>query len=128
MELSIVQLVLLAVIGMLAALVCKKHQVDFSSVISIGICLFLMFFMVQAFDELVEFIQQIAGVLNLEYIGILLKLIGIAYVCEFASDLCKDAGYQAISGQIEVAGRVAMMVITIPIMLAIVDTIQAFLS
>lgn len=128
MNLSIVQLVLLAVIGMLAALVCKKHQMDFSALISIGICLLLMFFMVQAFDELVAFIQQIAGFMNLEYVGILLKLIGIAYVCEFASSLCKDAGYQAISGQIEMAGRVAMMVITVPVMTAIIDTIEQFLS
>lgn len=128
MNLSIVQLVLLAVIGMLAALVCKKHQMDFSALISIGICLLLMFFMVQAFDELVAFIQQIAGFMNLEYVGILLKLIGIAYVCEFASSLCKDAGYQAISGQIEMAGRVAMMVITVPVMTAIIETIEQFLS
>ncbi len=128
MDLSIVQLVILAVIGMLAALLCKKNQADFSALISIGICLLFMFFMVQALDELVALIQEIAGFMNLEYVGILLKLIGIAYICEFASGLCKDAGYQAISGQIEMAGRVAMMVITMPIMVAIIQTIGQFLS
>lgn len=128
MDLSIVQLVILAVIGMLAALVCRKYHADYSTLISIGIGLLLMFFMVQAFDGLLVFINQLAGYVNLEYVGILLKLIGIAYVCEFASGLCKDAGYQAISGQIETAGRVAMMVITLPVMMAIVETIQEFLS
>lgn len=128
MELSIVQLVLLAVTGMLAALSCKKHHIEFSALISIGICLLLMFFMVQAFDGLVDFIQQLAGTMNLEYVGVLLKLIGVAYVCEFASGLCKDAGYHAISGQIEMAGRVAMMVLTIPVMEAIIETIEQFLS
>lgn len=128
MNLSIVQLVLIAVIGMLAALVCRKQHADFSVLISIGICLFLMFFMVQAFDELLAFIQNLAGYVNLEYVGVLLKLIGIAYICEFAAGLCKDAGYQAISGQIELAGKVAMMVITLPVMMAIVETIQNFLS
>ena len=128
MELSIVQLVLIAVVGMLIALTFRKQQADMSVIVSIGICLLLMFFMVQAFDALVSFIQKIAGYMNLEYVGVLLKLIGIAYVCEFASGLCKDAGYQAISGQIEVAGRVAMMIITIPVMLAIIDTIEQFLK
>lgn len=128
MELSIVQLVLIAVVGMLIALTFRKQQADMSVIVSIGICLLLMFFMVQAFDALVSFIQKISGYMNLEYVGVLLKLIGIAYVCEFASGLCKDAGYQAISGQIEVAGRVAMMIITIPVMLAIIDTIEQFLK
>lgn len=128
MELSIVQLVLIAVVGMLIALTFRKQQADMSVIVSIGICLLLMFFMVQAFDALVSFIQKISGYMNLEYVGVLLKLIGIAYVCEFAASLCKDAGYQAISGQIEVAGRVAMMIITIPVMLAIIDTIEQFLK
>lgn len=128
MELSIVQLVILAVIGMLAALSCRKHHVEFSALISIGICLLLMFFMVQAFDGLVAFIQQLAGAVNLEYVGVLLKLIGVAYICEFASGLCRDAGYQAISGQIETAGRVTMLLLTIPVMEAIIETIEQFLS
>ena len=128
MTLSIVQVVLLAVIGMIMALVCKAKSAEMSVIISLGICLLLMFFMVQAFDELVLFVQKIAGYMNLSYIGVLLKLIGIAYVCEFASGLCKDAGYQAVSGQIEMAGKVAMMVISLPVMLAILDTIQNFLG
>lgn len=127
MELSIVQLALLAVVGMIAALVCKKQQIEVSTMISLAVCLILMFFMVQAFDELVIFIQELSGYMNLEYVGVLLKLIGIAYVCEFASGLCKDAGYQAISGQIEMVGRVGMMIITIPVMKGILDMIQQLL-
>lgn len=128
MGLSIVQLVILAVIGMLAALSCRKHHMEFSALISIGICLLLMFFMVQAFDGLLAFIRQLAGTVNLEYVGVLLKLIGVAYICEFASGLCRDTGYQAISGQIEAAGRVAMLLLTIPVMEAIIETIEQFLA
>ena len=127
LELSVVQLALLAVVGMIAALVCKKQQIEVSTMISLAVCLILMFFMVQAFDELVVFIQELSGYMNLEYVGVLLKLIGIAYVCEFASGLCKDAGYQAISGQIEMVGRVGMMIITIPVMKGILDMIQQLL-
>ena len=61
MTLSIVQVVLLAVIGMIMALVCKAKSAEMSVIISLGICLLLMFFMVQAFDALVSFIQKISG-------------------------------------------------------------------
>lgn len=128
MELSVIQLTLLAVVGVLAAMVCKKQHLEFSTVISMGICIFLMVFVVQAVDGLLAFLYSLAGVMNLQYIGILLKLIGIAYVCEFASGLCRDAGYQAVSGQIEMAARVAMMMLTIPIMQSIIQTIEQFLS
>lgn len=128
MEISIVRLAVLAVLGILAALLCKNRSVEFGILISMAVCLMIIGFMLKGFEELATFLKQLTGTLNLTYIGILLKLIGIAYVCEFASGLCKDAGYQAVSVQIEMAGRVAMMIISIPVMTAIIQTIQRLLS
>lgn len=128
MSLSIIQFSVLAVIAMLVAVLLKKYQPELSMVICIGMCMLLLFYLVQAFDEIQSFFTFISGTVNIEYIGVLLKLIGIAYICEFASGLCRDAGYQSISGQIETAGRVAMLVITLPIMRAIVETVNGFLE
>ncbi len=128
MSLSIIQFSILAVIAMLAAVLIKNYQPELSMLICIGMCIILLFFLVQAFSEIQSFFASISGTIHLEYIGVLIKLIGIAYICEFASGLCKDAGYQSISGQIETAGRVAMLVITLPIMRAIVETVNGFLN
>ncbi len=128
MSLSIIQFSVLAVIAMLVAVLLKKYQPELSMVICIGMCMLLLFYLVQAFDEIQSFFTFISGTVNIEYIGVLLKLIGIAYICEFASGLCRDAGYKSLSGQIETAGRVAMMVITLPIMRAIVETVNGFLE
>ncbi|MDD6268158.1 MAG: SpoIIIAC/SpoIIIAD family protein [Clostridium sp.] len=128
MEISIVRLAVLAVIGILAALLCRSRNTEFGILISIAICLLIIGFILKGFEQLADFLRQLTGNLNLTYVGVLLKLIGIAYVCEFASGLCKDAGYQAVSAQVEMAGRVAMMIVSIPVMTAIIQTIQALLS
>lgn len=128
MSLSIIQFSILAVIAVLVAVLIRNYQPELSMLICMGMCIILLFFLVHAFQDIQSFFVSISGTMQLEYIGVLIKLIGIAYICEFASGLCKDAGYQSISGQIETAGRVAMLVITLPIMRAIIETVNGFLS
>ena len=55
-------------------------------------------------------------------------MIGIAYVAEFASGICKDAGHQATAAQIELFCKLSVMVLSIPILLALLETIQEFLA
>ena len=61
------------------------------------------------------------------YLAILLKVIGITYICEFSSDICRDAGYQAVAGQIEVLGKLTVMFAGLPILFAVIEQIQSFL-
>ena len=61
------------------------------------------------------------------YLSILLKVIGITYICEFSSGICKDAGYQAVAGQIEVLGKLSVMFAGLPILFAVIEQIQGFM-
>ena len=62
------------------------------------------------------------------YLDTLLKMVGITYVAEFSSAICKDAGYQTIAVQIEIFGKLAILVLSMPILTALLSTIQDFLS
>lgn len=62
------------------------------------------------------------------YFKILLKIIGITYIAEFASDLCKDAGYATIAGQIQMFGKLTVLAAGIPVLTALLETIRGFLS
>ena len=55
-------------------------------------------------------------------------MIGITYVAEFSSGICKDAGYQTIAVQIEIFGKLMILVLSMPILTALLDTIREFLS
>lgn len=55
-------------------------------------------------------------------------MIGITYVAEFASGLCRDAGYASVGAQIEMFGKFSIMAVSMPILLALIETIEGFLT
>ncbi|OIQ10995.1 stage III sporulation protein AD [Neomoorella thermoacetica] len=67
-------------------------------------------------------LSQRAGI-NQFYLNTILKIIGIAYVAEFGSQVCRDAGENAIASKVELAAKVLIMVLAIPIIVAILESI-----
>ena len=62
------------------------------------------------------------------YIRILLRITGIAYICDFASCICKDAGYQAIASQIELLGKLTIVVMSLPVLQTLMSAITEFMG
>ena len=77
-----------------------------------------------------EGLQKIAAFISvdMQYLTILFKVIGIAYLCEFASNICKDSGYQSVAGHVELAGKLTILVMSMPIIMSLLDTVQGFLQ
>ena len=63
-----------------------------------------------------------------EYISLILKVIGIAYVVQFASELCSDAGETAIASKIEFAGKVIIMTLSMPAVYSLMGVIENIIS
>ena len=57
----------------------------------------------------------------------MLKMIGITYIAEFSSGICKDAGYQTIAAQIEIFSKLTILAMGLPVLLALLETVQEFL-
>ena len=66
--------------------------------------------------------------LNPVYLNTLLKMTGITYIAEFASGICKDAGYQTIAGQIETFAKLTILALGMPVLTALLETVREFLS
>lgn len=60
------------------------------------------------------------------YLDTLLKMVGITYVAEFSSGICKDAGYGAVGTQIEMFGKLSILAVSMPVFLALMETLQKF--
>ncbi|EIJ78823.1 stage III sporulation protein AD [Bacillus methanolicus PB1] len=60
---------------------------------------------------------------NLIYVETILKIIGIAYIAEFAAQISKDAGQGAIASKIELAGKILILAMAIPILTVLIETI-----
>lgn len=127
---NIVKIAVVGLIAVILALKLKGLNPEYSVYISLVACLFIIFYALTQLTILVGFIEKMSTYIGVDsvYIKVLLKLIGIAYVCEFSSSLCKDTGYGAIASQIEIVGKLSILVVSMPIILALLDTLTSFLG
>ena len=127
---SMIQVGIIAVAGVLLAIQSKSMKAEYGIYISIVLSLFIFFSILGYLKSIIDTIRIIGGYISMDtaYIGTLLKMLGITYIADFSSNICKDAGYQTISGQIEVFGKLAVLVLSMPILLALLETIEGFLS
>ena len=66
--------------------------------------------------------------INHVYINTLMKMIGITYIAEFSSGICKDAGYGSLGNQIEIFGKLSILAVSMPILMALMEMVQDILS
>lgn len=123
----------IAVIGvgaLLMAILFKKGKEEFSLYISIAACIIILLMGIGKLEVILDTINKLQGYIKISssYVGVLIKIIGITYITEFASSLCKDSGYQAIGEQVELVGKLSILAISMPILLALLDTINNFLT
>ena len=81
-------------------------------------------------ETILEAARKIQEYINVNpvYLTVLVKMIGIAYIAEFASGICKDAGYSSIGAQIEIFGKLSILAVSMPVVLALLETMEGFLA
>lgn len=128
--LSMVQVGIIGVAGALLAVQFKSGKAEYGIYISIALSLLIFFSIIKNLEMIVRMVRTIGDYISMDtvYIGTLLKMLGITYIAEFSSSICKDAGYQTIAGQIEIFGKLAVLVLSMPILMALLDTVKGFLS
>jgi len=87
-------------------------------------CVIFLYLIDQIYD-IIRMIEKIAvnANVNMVYVETILKIIGIAYIAEFGAQLTKDAGQGAIASKIELAGKILILVMAVPILPVIIETI-----
>lgn len=96
-------------------------------IVFVGSSLFL--FLIDQIQEIIGMLERIAinANVNLMYVETILKIIGIAYIAEFGAQITRDAGQGSIASKIELAGKILIMAMAIPILTVIIETILGLL-
>lgn len=127
---DIIKIAALGFAGIILGLMLKEVKPEYSFYISFaaGICILLL--AASKVTYLIQSIQKIQNNIPVDasHIGILMKMIGITYIGQFSANICKDAGYSAIATQIEMFSKLSIMVLSMPVLLGLVTTIQEFLA
>lgn len=124
---EIIKLALVGVVGILIAVPLKGYKAEYGIYIGTAICLVILGFGMQYFAGILASIEQLRKYLNnnYSYITVLLKAVGATYACEFCAGICKDAGYGGIAGQVEIIGKLYILLIGMPILMALLESIQS---
>ncbi len=120
---------MLALVAVLLGVQFKGSRSEYSIYISLAAGILIFLYGISRLEFIIDTINRIQGYIhfNMEYTGTLIKMIGITYIAEFASSICKDSGYQAIASQIEIFGKLSILAISMPVILALLETIESLL-
>lgn len=126
---ELVKIAFLGIAGVLLAVQFRGNKPEYATYIGLAVGIIIFCFSMRQVESIMSQFGRIREYLNGAegYLGILLKVIGITYICEFSSGICKDAGYQAVAGQIEVLGKLTVMFAGLPILFAVIEQIQSLL-
>ena len=119
----------LGIIIVILALQLKNIKSEYSVVIMIVGCVIIFFYSISGIIKVVEILKKIINDtgINDEQIIILLKIMGISYIAEFVSDIAKDSGDSALSNQIQIYGKITILVVSVPILESLINCINGLL-
>ena len=123
----------IAVIGLISVLLAvelKAVKGEYGVYLVLGAGLVIFFYSLSKLEAVIETIRKVQSYIRLDrvYLEILMKMIGITYIAEFASGICRAAGYGPLGGQIEIFGKLSMLAVSMPILLALMETLKVFMS
>ncbi len=122
----------LTAFGLLAAsltLLVRAYRPEMALQVAIVSGLIVLLLIVGEFSGIIDNLYSIAQQYGMEtsYIGVLIKIIGIAYVAQFAADICKDAGESSMASKVELGGRIMILAAVLPAAVSLLDMIAALL-
>ena len=122
---DILKIVGIGLISLIMIIVIKQYRPEFAIYISIlaGILIFSLIF--GKISGIISMINNLANKssINMEFLNLLIKITGIAFLTEFAVSICKDSGESAIASKIDIGGKITIIAISIPIISSLLETV-----
>ena len=125
---DILRIAALGTAGVLLGITVKGAKPEFALLVTVGAGLCILAGTVGKMQYLLGMLAQMKSYLPVDssYLNTLLKMLGITYVGQFSAG-SKDAGYSSIAGQIELFARLAVLAVSMPVLLALLETVHDFL-
>ena len=122
---EVVKIVGVAIFAVIMIIILKSYRPEMALILSIvtgiGIMLYAIYKMTPVVNVLNELVNK-SGI-NTEFLMIIIKVIGISYIVEFGKNICVDAGQTSIATKLEMAGKVIIVVLTIPLISSLVNVL-----
>lgn len=126
---DIVQIITLSIIASLLFIILKDVNPAFAFFIVIITSTIILFSIVNQISMIIHLIRSLSEKASVDkvYMDTILKIIGIAYITELGANMTKDAGLSSVSGKIELAGKMFILLLAIPIISAVIEVVLNFI-
>jgi len=126
---DILQIVLLGIIASILYILLKNLNASIAFFLIIITVIIIFFTVIQQIGIIFELIKSLGQKANVEglYLETILKVIGIAYLAEIGANLTKEAGLPSVAKNIELAGKIFILLLAVPIITAVIEAIISFL-
>ena len=123
---EIFKIVSFAVVAVFVITVLKSlKKDDFALIVTILAAVVMFVFLLLKVEDIINILMSVitkAGI-NEEYLALLLKVTGVSYIVELATNICKDAGSSSLASKVEMLGKVSIVVLTIPILTSVLNVV-----
>lgn len=127
---TIIRAAVLGITAVALAVQLKPLRQEYSVYLILAAGLVIGFLSISRLELILDTVRAIGSQIRVKniYLGTLLKMVGITYIAEFASGICRDAGFSALGTQVEMFGKLSILAVSAPVLQALLETLQVFLS
>ena len=122
---EVIKIVGVSIFAVIMIIILKNYRPDMALVLSIITGIGIMLYAISKMSSVINVLNDLvskSGV-NTDFLLIIIKVIGIAYMVEFGKNVCIDAGQSSIATKLEMAGKVVIVVLTIPLISSLVNVL-----
>ena len=126
---EVIKIVGISLISLIIVIIIKQYKPEFAIYISIITGISIFFLIMDRFEGIINLLKTISSKsgINQQFLELLLKMTGIAFLAEFAINLCKDSGEGSIASKIEIGSKVVIVSMSIPIITSLLEVINKLL-
>lgn len=126
---EIIKIVGIALIALVIIIMLKQYRPEYAIFISILTGILILILVMDRLTGIINLIQSIEDKfsINTQFIALLIKITGIAFLSEFAVSICKDSGEAAIASKIEIGSKIIIISMSIPIISSLLEVILKIL-
>lgn len=126
---EIIKIIGIALIALIIIIMLKQYKPEYAIFISILTGILILFLVMDRLTGIINLIESIQDKfsINTQFIALLIKITGIAFLSEFAISVCKDSGEAAIPSKIEIGSKIIIISMSVPIISSLLEIILKIL-
>ena len=126
---EIIKIIGIGLIALVVIIILKQYRPEYTIYVSIFAGVLILTLTMSKISGIINLLKSISDktYINKQFLGILLKITGIAIITEFAVSICIDAGEKAIASKIEIGSKVIIIAMSIPIISSLLELIVEIL-